>query len=235
MQCQPDYNLVEVSLSLKKGIVIPGITACGSAELHNKYRRFHKSTPDVDGSNELVKLSQQCASQIIQTGKSTCDHEDSYGINIAILPSVSRTSHLEELMAAWYSELDSIKFNSKGYENLHYNASTIANATQIIWRSTQKVGCSGVTHPGRHQSSVYVCFYSPRGNYFDKPTDIILNLKPRITPIEAKTKFEECKDDYPEECKAIERRKAEHVCHFDLVGFKGKVNEYCRKTCGLCS
>ena len=77
------------------------VTACGSAELHNKYRRFHKSTPDVDGSNELVTLSQQCASQIIQSDKSTCEHDDSYGVNIAILPSVSRTSHLEELMAAW--------------------------------------------------------------------------------------------------------------------------------------
>ena len=80
------------------------VTTCGSAELHNKYRRFHRDTPDVDGSTEMVKLAQDCAIQIIQNESlRECSHGDGkrYGSNIAVLPFISRRSHLGDLLSEW--------------------------------------------------------------------------------------------------------------------------------------
>ena len=58
----------------------------------------------------MVKLAQQCAIEILKNETSRkCDQmiggkngKKRYGANIAILPFISRKSHLSDLVSKWY-------------------------------------------------------------------------------------------------------------------------------------
>lgn len=60
-------------------------------------------------------------------------------------------------------QINDYDFNNPGNSK---NGKVIGHATQLLWKSTTKVGCAtalGSCSDGQHK--VFVCQYSPPGNY----------------------------------------------------------------------
>ncbi|KAK9705807.1 hypothetical protein RND81_07G083300 [Saponaria officinalis] len=77
----------------------------------------------------------------------------------------SKTSTPSQAVAGWLSE-------KRGY-NAGSNTCRIADCghyTQIVWRSTTKVGCAKVECEGGRGGAIFVCEYDPPGNFYgEKP------------------------------------------------------------------
>ena len=131
---------------------------------HNDKRCLHGSSP-LDWDEKLSKQSQEYAE------KCEWKHSgmDGVGENLAMYASSSKSALLRDnpaktSMEGWYDrELPKYDFNNPGF------ASATGHFTQVVWKSTTKVGCGVALCPAgsvsRYQSVYTVCQYSPQGNY----------------------------------------------------------------------
>jgi len=128
------------------------LTACSVAvattELglmtHNQLRQLH-GAPKLQWDAELAGYAAKHAAR--------CQFKHSdypYGENLAIgYPSAS------EAIKAWYGENKNYSYQHPGFSH------NTGHFTQLIWKSTTKVGCAIAACDGRN---LLVCEYSPMGN-----------------------------------------------------------------------
>jgi pathogenesis-related protein 1 len=142
----------------------PGLSATGSnltlaeagtlLDLHNQYRA-EVGVPPLAWSPRLAAWAQDWADHLASSGCAFEHRSDNpYGENLAAGPAESYG--VAEGVKAWYSEKQDypggpLRADTWG---LHY--------TQMVWRSTTKVGCGKASCNG---NLIVVCNYDPRGNW----------------------------------------------------------------------
>jgi hypothetical protein len=121
--------------------------------LHNKLRRLH-TAPDLQWDAGLAEYAARYAAQ--------CHFRHSkggYGENLATgFPDTSTAIH------AWYDE-----HNDYSYQRPQFS-STTGHFTQMVWKSTTKLGCASYPCNGKNgtQGDFLVCEYSPQGNVMNR-------------------------------------------------------------------
>jgi uncharacterized protein YkwD len=116
---------------------------------HNHYRAQHGAAR-LQWDSELARYAEQHAKRCVFKHSG-----GDYGENLAAgYPTATAA------IAAWYSE---VAFYS--YQKPRFSSAT-GHFTQLVWRSTQKIGCASVACNGRQgtQGDYLVCEYSPAGN-----------------------------------------------------------------------
>lgn len=121
---------------------------------HNGYRLKHQVAA-LEWSATLA----QSAQNFVNTCPS--GHSNSgYGENLAF---ASYTQTPSGVVDRWYSEEPSYNYNNPSFSAGHF--------TQVVWKSTTKVGCAQINTCAGSWSSIAVCQYDPPGNYFGRFTD----------------------------------------------------------------
>lgn len=118
-------------------------------DTHNDFRALHDS-PELQWDNALADYAERHASQ--------CEFKHTHGPYGENLAAGYPTA--EAALTAWYDEQ---RFYS--YANPQFSMST-GHFTQMVWKSTRKVGCALIPCNGRHGTpgNYLVCEYSPAGN-----------------------------------------------------------------------
>jgi uncharacterized protein YkwD len=137
---------------------------------HNVYRAKHGVLPLVL-SAQLNEVAQHHAEQLARTNQLVHSEQEQYGENLyASSASNSTPPRPEEVVDAWYNEIQHYDFNQPGFrpETSHF--------TQVVWKASQELGI------GMAQASdgtwYVVANYRPPGNILNqfatnvlKPTD----------------------------------------------------------------
>ncbi|KAG7665775.1 uncharacterized protein J8A68_000600 [[Candida] subhashii] len=119
---------------------------------HNFYRAQH-GVPNLVWSNEAYEYgrayaesSYDCSGTLVHSTSST------YGENLAAgYQGVNAVD-------AWYEEIDDYDFNDPGY------VSGTGHFTQLVWKSTTKVGCFRLPCEGYDYNQYTICEYWEHGN-----------------------------------------------------------------------
>ena len=113
---------------------------------HNA-RRAKPGVPPLSWSASLAKTAQAWADRCVFEHAST-----GYGENLA-----QGTGDYSGVNAVndWYNEISAYDFNNPSFSD------ATGHFTQVIWKSTKKVGC-GVAQCS--DGALYVCNYEPAGN-----------------------------------------------------------------------
>ena len=122
---------------------------------HNVPRaRVH--VPDLKWSDQLAGIAQAWADSLIASGKFDHRPNSTYGENLYEMRGAHATP--AQVVASWISE-------AKDYDYAH-NAcragAVCGHYTQVVWRTTQEVGCAVARNAKRE---VWVCNYNPPGNW----------------------------------------------------------------------
>jgi pathogenesis-related protein 1 len=153
-----------------------GITAA-----HNVVRAAVDSStalPPLVWSDKLAQYAQQWADQLASTSCSSPHHRTSqelqavgYGENLAAFTSSTGGSTAQQAVTAWASEKTCYTFgglmttdqcDTACYTALHSDG--CGHYTQIVWRKSTSVGC-GVASCQNGKEDIWICNYSPAGNY----------------------------------------------------------------------
>ena len=146
-------------------------------DTHNKLRAKHGLGP-LTKEKKLESYAKETANDSLIAGTLKYGNQyrkgEFYGINLYI---GSGTAHTGKYIAEyWYSE------------NVYYNyaigssknGATVSHFTQIVWKTTQKIGCA--VSIGRwkiYKESYYICcYYHPGGNLAGLYTKNV--LKPKL-------------------------------------------------------
>lgn len=117
--------------------------------IHNALRQKHNAPP-LEWDDELAKYAANYAAQ--------CQFKHSkggYGENLAAgFPST------KDAIETWYAEKKYYSYRFPGY------SAKTGHFTQIVWKSTAKLGCAVAVCDGKHGTpgNYLVCEYSPPGN-----------------------------------------------------------------------
>jgi uncharacterized protein YkwD len=121
-------------------------------DAHNDIR-CRVGIPPLQWSEELAAYSQKWANSLIANNRTAHNSNSPYGENIIATGLGSTPS---SVVTEWASESRNYTYitNSCNGDCGHY--------TQLIWRSTRKVGCA-MAHNNLRE--VWVCSYDPAGNF----------------------------------------------------------------------
>lgn len=135
--------------------------------IHNKYRALHEAA-GLEWDSALAEYAYKHASQ--------CVFEHSHGPYGENLAAGYRST--EAAITAWYEEE---KLYS--YTNPQFSKAT-GHFTQLVWKSTRKVGCAVVPCNGLHGTpgNYVACEYSPAGNIIN-PGYFSKNVTPPIQTV----------------------------------------------------
>jgi len=119
---------------------------------HNNIRA-EMELPPLQWSSELAAYSQKWANSLIAKNRAAHNSKSPYGENILVTGLGSTPS---TVVTEWASE-------SQDY-TYHNNACNgdCGHYTQLVWRSTRKVGCAMALNG---QREIWVCSYDPPGNF----------------------------------------------------------------------
>lgn len=117
-------------------------------DAHNEKRALH-SADDLVWDNTLYEYASDYASSYDCSGSLTHSGGE-YGENLAV-GYKSGTAAVE----AWYSEGEDYDYSS---------SSSFDHFTQIIWKSTTKLGCAKVDCSSNNWGLYIICSYDPAGN-----------------------------------------------------------------------
>ncbi|CAH1798831.1 unnamed protein product, partial [Owenia fusiformis] len=143
---------VIVLLGLLVQDVITGVSKDECLNEHNKYRAKH-GAPPLEWDNKLAKAAQKVAQN------SKFEHSNNgFGENIAMS---SDEMTCAKAIKMWYDEVKDYGKNNGGVTG-HF--------TQVVWKSSTKVGCSvgkpgGISFSNGMKGQMLACNYSPPGNY----------------------------------------------------------------------
>ena len=141
----------------------------GVLQAHNRVRSKHGLKPLV-WSDKLASYSQQWANHLCRTGKCTMVHRPGtppYGENLYWASPVIWTTGekavqnttIKEVVKVWADEEDWYDYGSNSCEP----GKQCGHYTQMVWKSTTKVGCAFKV--GKDKSQSWVCSYDPPGNF----------------------------------------------------------------------
>jgi len=122
---------------------------------HNKVRAGVGVRP-LEWSAPLAAVAQQWADEMAASGKFAHRPKGRYGENIFEIQGAKADA--AEVVSDWAGEV-------KDYDAASNSCSSgkvCGHYTQLVWRSTLKVGC-GVARRGSRE--VWVCNYDPPGNW----------------------------------------------------------------------
>ncbi|KAG0426079.1 hypothetical protein HPB47_017340 [Ixodes persulcatus] len=128
---------------------------------HDYYRKMH-GVPELKNDDDLRLLAQEWADHLAAQPEGTkLQHrpDNQYGENIYTAASSSSSFILDAQtpVDSWYSEI-------KDYDYANPESSSDAtHFTQVVWKSTTKVGCARSKAASRAAYFV-VCNYDPSGN-----------------------------------------------------------------------
>jgi pathogenesis-related protein 1 len=119
---------------------------------HNFYRA-RVGTPPLAWSDDLATRAQQWATTLIKRGTYAPRREGPYGENLFEISGGGANAF--GVVRAWVSEEVDYDHTTNSCRRRcgHY--------TQVVWRSTRRVGCGVARHAKRE---VWVCDYDPHGN-----------------------------------------------------------------------
>ena len=128
--------------------------------LHNIERKAYNFL-DLKNTEYLNKLAQKYADnyQEIKEYNNFSNNDDLYAINYIKFKG-DDISEILSIFKVWIKEkefLENKKINKYNSEAKHY--------TQIIWKSTENIGFG---YSKQNNENIFVIFYSPPGNIFDK-------------------------------------------------------------------
>ncbi len=142
---------------------------------HNYYRAKH-GAPALTLDNQLNSGAQQWANRLASTQKFEHSGTKGQGENLYVygtsgkLPTI--TEEANKAVDDWYNEIKKYNFNNPGFSG------ATGHFTQVVWKSTTRLGC-GIAS-GRFQGfngRYVVCRYTPPGNYLGQfPQNV---LRPR--------------------------------------------------------
>ncbi len=137
-------------------------------KIHNQLREQHFQGHTLIGSDILEQDAQNYANYLAQTGKFTHDPNNlnhKYGENLYAF-SRNAKPNLKSIIQRWYNEQQYYNYSS----NQCKTSKICGHYTQIVWKSTQKVGCASAQYQkGRFKGGyVTVCKYYPYGNIVGK-------------------------------------------------------------------
>jgi uncharacterized protein YkwD len=138
--------------------------AQAALDFHNKVRK-DVSVPPLEWSTELSAFAQLWANKLAEGG-CKLEHRPSsgkwaqlYGENIYFGTAKGLTTL--DASKAWYSEIKDFT----GTLTIQ-NFMKVAHYTQMVWRSTSRLGIAKATCPSG--ATIIVANYSPLGNYMGK-------------------------------------------------------------------
>lgn len=158
------------TIQTKAQLVVPPATgskvvqqeAQAALDFHNKVRK-DVNVPNLEWSRELSAYAQLWATKLANDG-CKLDHRPSngkwsriYGENIYFGTAKGLTA--SDASKAWYGEIKDFNNEKLTMSNL----AKVAHYTQMVWRSTTKVGIGQATCPSG--ATIIVANYSPMGNY----------------------------------------------------------------------
>lgn len=119
------------------------------------YSGTWQAVPPVDWSDEVAQTAQEWANNLKATKNCGLEHASGtgYGENLAAGTNVDA----ERAVDMWAGEGADYTYEPK----YAFDTNT-GHYTQIVWRSTQHIGCASASCSG---SNVVVCRYDPPGNY----------------------------------------------------------------------
>lgn len=164
------FSLLFFSIYLKGQEVPIKITNASQIEIlkeHNKYR-WALGLIDLVYSPALQHEAEVWVRNLAIKDKMYHDSKNkNHGENLAW---ANYTMSIKEAIGIWGSER--INYN----HFTHRSASVTGHYTQIVWKSTTKVGCaSSVSDSGKYY---WVCRYDPSGNFVEqKPFNAISFIK----------------------------------------------------------
>ena len=130
---------------------------------HNKYRKEHEAD-DLQIDAELIQIAENYAKKLAdenRTGHSgnTNSKGESLGENLYHWwgPKSQITGQENDAVRLWYEEIDLYDFDKGCYQE------GTGHFTQLIWKSTKKVGCAVARDAASTRLKV-VCNYYPAGN-----------------------------------------------------------------------
>ena len=120
---------------------------------HNAVRTRH-GLPPLVWSEKLAAFAGAWANHLLAAGAFEHRKGNSYGENLYTITGGSSSS--AQVVRAWADE-------SRDY-NIRTNTCSgmCGHYTQIVWKTTQRVGCAVAAARGRE---VWVCNYDPPGNW----------------------------------------------------------------------
>uniref|UniRef100_A0AC34FRT7 SCP domain-containing protein n=1 Tax=Panagrolaimus sp. ES5 TaxID=591445 RepID=A0AC34FRT7_9BILA len=121
-------------------------------EAINDYRKLHGVTP-LTLDKKVTKDAQTWADHLAATGKFEHSKNSNYGENIAAGYPLSNLNPA----TLWYSEISRVNFS-----NIERSSSCF-HFTQIIWKSSKKIGI-GISKSSKTQMYYVVANFDPAGN-----------------------------------------------------------------------
>ena len=134
---------------------------------HHNFARKEVGVPDLEWSRELAAYAQEWANHLAKNGcrmehrKQAMMHNEPLGENL-FWGSSSKVYHPVDASLSWYSEKKIYKYGKFGKGNWH----AIGHYTQMVWRSTTKVGVGVAVC--KNGALMVVANYGPAGNYRDQ-------------------------------------------------------------------
>jgi uncharacterized protein YkwD len=116
--------------------------------------RKRVGVPPLAWSAQLARAAARWARTLAGNGKFEHQARNPYGENL--FEVIGATADPDEVVNSWAAE-------AKNYNHDKNSCSgTCGHYTQIVWRGTKEVGCASAARGNRQ---VWVCEYSPPGNY----------------------------------------------------------------------
>ena len=165
------YLFLNLFLSFKSGKIDTNTLNQVLLAKHNEYRRKH-GVPDLSLDNELIKLAQDYSAVLAYDGDiyyispsgNKNKNKENVGENIFTCTSILKTQCYNEGSTKpvddWYNEINNYNFNDPGF------TLDTAHFTQLIWKSTTRLGCGASVRTDGVTYKV-VCNYYPAGNIVD--------------------------------------------------------------------
>ena len=135
---------------------------------HNKYRKSH-GVPNLQLDNDLIKFAVAYAESLAKNKDenylepSGIYYQGDEKLGENLFQCNKKTCKMENLtqpLDIWYKEKEFYNYNT----NLGEKGT--ANFTQMVWKSTKKLGCGAAQR--NENSYKVVCFYLPKGNVGEK-------------------------------------------------------------------
>lgn len=127
---------------------------------HNDKRSKHQSTGPLDWDDDLANYAQNYADKYDCSGN-LVHSNGPYGENLAVGYDDQGT------IDAWYNEIAKYSYSDPVFSE------ATGHFTQLVWKSSTKVGC-GSKQCGGSVGKYVICNYNPAGNFIGDFSENVL-------------------------------------------------------------